>query len=118
MRQEFHFKSFEPGTGVRRKAEDVLDRIMDLAPYGSIAVALLERQDDGYRCSMDVYSKIGPFMASAMAQSAFDALEILEKRMVARIDRWKRHRFDRNLRNERPHFWSFSGEGHGVRATS
>ena len=45
------------------KADQCLDEILELAPKGTIAIARLEKDEEFYRCAVDLYSKHGPFIA-------------------------------------------------------
>jgi hypothetical protein len=42
MLSDFNFIGFTPNENLKEKAQQELDRLMDLAPYGAMAVALLE----------------------------------------------------------------------------
>jgi hypothetical protein len=93
MKNQFHFKNFEPEFKLRFQANLVLNRIMDEAPYGSMAVGLLLKQsDETYRCALDVYSKHGPFMANAVGITPEQALKAMEEKIKNQLGWWKSHR--------------------------
>jgi len=93
MTHQFHFKNFDPDFKLRFQANLILDRTLDMAPYGAFAVGLVERRDDGnYCCALDIYSQQGPFMASVVGSTPEKALECLEDKMKKQISWWKSHR--------------------------
>lgn len=93
MNNQFYFKNFEPDFQLRLQSNVVLSRILDTAPYGAVAVGLLEKRDEGdYYCALDVYSKQGPFMASAVRSDPESALSCLEEKIKKQIVWWKSHR--------------------------
>jgi hypothetical protein len=69
-----------------------LSKILDRAPCDSKAVALLEKQDDGYRCSLDIYSLLGPFMASSVRPTAIGAIYAVEEKLKNQMEFWWSHR--------------------------
>lgn len=90
MNNQFHFKNFEPDFKLRLLANHVLNRTLDIAPYGAIGIGLLEqRNESDYCCSLDIYSNQGPFMASVVAATPQKALEYLEEKIKKQISRWK-----------------------------
>jgi hypothetical protein len=93
MKNQFHFKNFEPEFKLRFQANLVLSRIMDEAPYGSNAVGLLLKQsDETYRCALDIYSKQGPFMANAVGVTPEQALKATEEKIRNQLSWSKTHR--------------------------
>ena len=93
MNNQFHFKNFEPDFMVRLQANLVLERTLDLVPYGASAVGLLEkRAETDYRCALDIYSSQGPFMASVAGPTPEKALECLEEKIRKQINWWKSNR--------------------------
>lgn len=94
MNRQFHFKGFDPDLKLRSQADRVLNRLMDRAPYGATAVALLEREAQGFRCLLDIYSPQGPFITSAAGKTALDALNGVEQKMISKMDRWMNARMD------------------------
>jgi hypothetical protein len=86
MNSQFHFKNFEPEFQLRFKANLVLNRTLDVAPYGSIGIGLLKKHgENDYCCALDIYSKQGPFIANAVASTPEKALECLEEKMKNQI---------------------------------
>ncbi|MFL5815197.1 MAG: hypothetical protein ACJ763_16590 [Bdellovibrionia bacterium] len=95
MNNQFHFKNFEPDFQLRLQANVVLNRTLDIAPYGAVAIGLLEKRDENdYCCALDIYSKQGPFMASAVGADPESALHCLEEKIRRQISWWKSHRRD------------------------
>jgi len=92
MISQFHFKNFDADETIRARANVALGRILDRAPFGCTGVALLEKQDEGFRCSIDVYSQQGPFMASTVRATAGDAIHATQERLKNQIDWWCSHR--------------------------
>lgn len=92
MCMQFQFFGFDPDDDLKNNANRSLDRLLDLSPYGSVAVALLERTTEGFRCAIDLYTQHGPFIAHACQSTASQALthvcEALQKKLV----RWKETR--------------------------
>ncbi len=93
MNNQFHFKRFEPDFKLRFQANLVLNRTLDVAPYGAVGIGLLEKLGEGeYSCALDIYSKHGPFMASVVGPTPEKALEYLEEKIKKQISWWKSHR--------------------------
>ncbi len=92
MISQFYFKNFEADEELRVAANLTLSRILDSAPYDSMAVAILEWKVDGYRCGLDIYTKHGPFMATAFGLSPLDTLQTVEQRLKNQILFWRSHR--------------------------
>ncbi|MBY0471932.1 hypothetical protein K2X30_12260 [bacterium] len=93
MNNQFHFKNFEPDFQLRLQANIVLNRTLDVAPYGATAIGLLEKRgEEDYCCALDIYSKQGPFMASAVGETAEKALQCLEEKIKKQISWWKSNR--------------------------
>jgi hypothetical protein len=83
---QLHYKNFEPDEAVRSVANLALSRILDQAPYGSAAIALLEKQEDGFRFTLDVYSRRGPFCATFLRSTAGEAIRAVEQKVLGQID--------------------------------
>jgi hypothetical protein len=92
MINQFHFKGFEADEGIKLSANRTLGRLMDRAPYDSNAVALLEKDESGYRCSIDIYSRQGPFMANVHRETVSESLRAIERRLKTQIEWWWSHR--------------------------
>jgi hypothetical protein len=88
----FEFKGFRPDDELRSRADQTLERILDASPYGAAAAAMLEKEGDGYRCSIDVYSRFGPFIASAKAAKPAEALTQAERALSRKFVAWKARR--------------------------
>jgi hypothetical protein len=83
--QQILFKNMHPSDEVRSYADAVMQRILETAPYDSHALALLEKVEEGYRATIDIYSKDGPFIAESLAQNPTQALDELAGELSARI---------------------------------
>jgi hypothetical protein len=92
MNSQIHFKGFDPESDLRTKASASLNRVLHLAPYGSVAIVLLEKLDAGYHCSFDVYSKFGPFIANANCVSADTAIAQVEDKLKIQLDIWRQRK--------------------------
>ena len=88
---QIHFKDFEANDNVKSAARAVLSRVVDRSPWGSTAVALIEKQDEGYRCSIDVSSRSGPFMASTVRPTVLETLRAAGEKVTQQIE-WYRSR--------------------------
>lgn len=86
---QIHFKNFEADETLSTAANLALNRIVDRSPLGSSAVALIERETQGYRCYIDIYSRTGPFMASTVRSTALEALNAAEEKVNRQIE-WRR----------------------------
>mgnify|MGYP001619465863 CR=1 FL=1 len=76
---QIHFKNFEADEKVKSEVNAALNRVVDRSPWGSTAVALLEKQDEGYRCSIDIYSRSGPFTVSRVRPTPLETLHAAEE---------------------------------------
>lgn len=92
MQTQFQFLGFEPDHELRVEAQHKLERLLDQAPYGSFAVAVIEKMDQGYRCAIDIYTINGPFVAQSQHTSAGAALNRVMKMLTLRIERWREKR--------------------------
>ena len=90
--RDFIFKGFNPESEVNRKARKVLDQILDRAPYGATATAVLEKDGDRFRCSISIHSTHGPFMASVVDLNIEGVLERIERTMNRKLLNWNRRR--------------------------
>lgn len=99
MSPHFQFFGFEPDTDLQINADNALDRLVDLAPYGSLPVALLEKTNDGFRCAIDLYTRHGPFVAHSEQSTASAALTHVVDAIRKKLERWKEMRLQ-NSRQE------------------
>src|SRR4051812_33060512 len=88
MNSHFHFKGFSPTAELMFLARSSLDKALDKAPYATSAVALIEKEKDGFRCSLDVYSRYGPFLTSALDPTAIGAITEIRRKFERQIERW------------------------------
>lgn len=90
MLQTFHFSDFQPSDELRDEANQALQLILDLAPSGAIALARLKKERDTYHCAVDVYSKLGPFMARTQHPSPLLAIHHCKRILSGKLMRsWK-----------------------------
>jgi hypothetical protein len=89
MIQNFNFIGFSPNENLREKSNLVLNRLLELAPYGSVAVALLEKDARSYGCSIEIYSEQGPFTARCHDDSPEVALENVTRSLSQKLEHWK-----------------------------
>lgn len=92
MVNRFQFKNFVVDDALAIRANLALSRTLDLAPYKSTAVALLEKREEGYRCAVAIYSIQGPFMSSVVRSNAVEAIQGVEERLRNQIKRGWSHR--------------------------
>jgi hypothetical protein len=85
MVSQFHFKNYEADESTQAAANLALSEVLDFDLDGSRAVGVLEKQGEEYRCSMEVYSRQGPFMATAMRSNPVEAIQIVEKKLKSQI---------------------------------
>ena len=90
---KFYFKNFEPDFELRRYGEQCLEAIEESAPSDGAVVAILEPVSEGFRCSVDIYSSYGPFMASVVEETPREAIRHIEQKIHAQLARWKVTRF-------------------------
>lgn len=88
MIRKFHFKGFYPSLIVRSRANQILNRLLDRSPYGAAAVAILEKEEQSFRCHVDIYTSRGPLITSAIGKTALGALESVEEKVASKMDRW------------------------------
>lgn len=74
MKAQFHFKNLVPAPELSELAYSQLGEIEKLAPFESVAFALLERAEEGYYCAIDIYSRNTPLMATAFAEDPETAI--------------------------------------------
>ncbi len=88
----FNFIGFTPDDDTKKKAYLAVERLLDMSPYGSMVVALLQKDDVSYRCAIEIYSKHGPFIARASDASPDVALESVVRSLSKKLERWKEAR--------------------------
>jgi hypothetical protein len=89
---QFQFLGFEPEAELQRNANRSLERLLDLSPYGSMAVALLERVGGRFRCAVDLYTRFGPFVAQSCQSDASTALTHVCLAIQAKLERCRQPR--------------------------
>src|SRR3954452_13942705 len=89
MQRQCYFKDFIPDDSLRSEMELALNRILDRAPYGAVAVALLQLEGVRYRCSVDVYSHYGPFIANFVQNTPHLAMHQAEISLLEKLNKWK-----------------------------
>jgi hypothetical protein len=93
MSNRFYFKNFEPDFQTQIQANLIMTRTLEAAPYGAVAIGLIEKQgQDDYCCALDINSKAGPFVATAIGPTPEKALEYLEGKIQRQIAWWKTNR--------------------------
>ncbi len=97
MLTDFHFKDFIPDAVLRHQANRTVDRLLELAPYGAVAVALVEPDGNQFRCKIEIYSKNGPFIAETTRPTAMQAVSQAGQALTAKLLRWQ------DLRYSKPH---------------
>lgn len=103
--RDFNFIGFDPDDQLRMEANGIVAELLDLAPLGSIAVAMLEKSEDRYRCSIEIYSHHGPYTASSSDLSPNAALQTVLGLLAPRLKRWNRAQTESRIlrkRNLRP----------------
>lgn len=86
---DFTFIGFDPDQDTVKKAYAILDRLMNHAPYGSMAVALLQKESQIFRCAIEIYSLHGPFTAQAFNPSPEEALKTVAFALSEKLQKWK-----------------------------
>jgi hypothetical protein len=74
MSAQFRFFGFVPDYDLKKNANSLLARLIDLSPYGTVSVALIEKTAEGFRCAIDLYTQHGPFIACSFRKTASEAL--------------------------------------------
>jgi len=97
MHTQFHFFDFNADEDLQIESGHVIEQILDLAPYGSVAIGQIKREAQSYLCSIDVYSRFGPFIANTVQPSPLLALHHAQDILTRKIRDW---RLRRDLRSE------------------
>ena len=103
MVSQFHFKNYEADEGTRSVANLALCKVLDFAPDNSRAVAILEKQGEEFGCSIEVYSRQGPFRATAVRPSPVEAIQAVEEKMENQIV-WCRFYWASELKSKKETF--------------
>lgn len=88
MIPDFNFIGFTPDDDTKKKAYLATERLLDMSPYGSMVVALLQKDEVSYRCAIEIYSKHGPFTARVSDASPDAALESVVRSLSKKLERW------------------------------
>lgn len=92
MSLQFQFLGFDPDDELKRNANRSLDRLLNMSPYGSVPVALLEKSEEGFRCAIDLYTQHGPFVSQACQATASQALTRVCEALHQKLGRWREKR--------------------------
>jgi hypothetical protein len=103
MISQFHFKDYEADEGTKAVANLALSKVLDIAPDDSRAVAILEKQGKEFGCSMEVYSRQGPFMATAVRPNPVEAIQVVEEKLKCQIA-WCRSHWGSKLKIKNKNF--------------
>jgi hypothetical protein len=92
MSPDFNFIGFNPDDELKTKAYLTFDRLLEIAPVGSIIVGALQKDGHDYRCSIEIYSKHGPFSSRCFSDTPDSALASATRSMFQSIERWGKRR--------------------------
>lgn len=92
MVPDFNFIGFFPDEELRARAYLAFNRLLDQAPYGAMAVAVLEKNEETYRCSIEIYTSYGPITARSSDGLADAALDSAVSSLFEKINKWRVHR--------------------------
>ncbi len=92
MLNQFNYVGFSPDENLRDAASLTLERILDMAPYGAKAAALIEKCDGKYRSALELYSRIGPLVANAVGTNPLQVIEAIERSLKSKLEKWKRQK--------------------------
>jgi hypothetical protein len=90
---QFFFKNFLPSIELEQKANQLLLNVQALSPYDSRILALMEQTDHSFCCSIDIYSKYGPFMARSQMAEPETALASMVAQITEKLQEWRNQRF-------------------------
>ena len=94
MLSQFYFKDLNPSKELRSEANQTLDRILDEAPFGAITIVLIEKDGAQYRCSVDIYTKNGPLIASTVQATPLMAIKHVEDVLLTKLGKWKKKKVE------------------------
>lgn len=89
MSLQFQFFGFDPDDELKKYANRSLDRLLNMSPYGSVPVALLEKTEEGFRCAIALYTQHGPLVSHACQITANQALKRVCEALYQNLGRWK-----------------------------
>lgn len=92
MNSDFNFVGFGPTENLREKANVVLDRLLESAPSGAVAAALIEKDEYSFCCAIEIYSRKGPLTARGYNSSPDVALENVARSLSNKLKHWKEAR--------------------------
>ena len=87
MIPEFKYNGFQPDDHVIAEAEGILERIQEQVPVSSTIVSSLDRNSDGYACSIDLFLRRGSFHASTSDMDPFIALRRAEETLIEKLSK-------------------------------
>jgi ribosome-associated translation inhibitor RaiA len=91
----FFFRGFSPDPGLEIHAARELHRLRELAPTESEFLGTVERSPDGFIARLDIYSKLGPFLADAHSGEVEASVDQVIEKMEDQLSQWKQRRQDR-----------------------
>jgi ribosome-associated translation inhibitor RaiA len=98
---QLEFRNMTADAELAKHAATKLNRIHALAPAGSACVTVLEKTGRVYRCSMEICSRLGPFVFTAESASAWTAVDLLLEKTEKKLAQWQERRFERALAGSR-----------------
>jgi ribosome-associated translation inhibitor RaiA len=91
----FFFRGVSPDPGLEVHAARELHRLRELAPTDSEFLGTVERAPDGFIARLDVYSKLGPFLADAQAKEIGVSVDQVIEKMEDQLNHWRHRRQER-----------------------
>jgi hypothetical protein len=90
---QFKYRNFQPTEELGFEASDVLAHVQDHAPMGATMIAMMEKKENTYICTLEIYSRRGPTYASSSDENPIEALKKLERNALEKISKIKETRF-------------------------
>lgn len=93
MTHEFKFFNMLPDQDFARRANHVLDAVMESAPSDAVEISRITKRKDGFRCSIEIFSAGGHYTAATLCHNMDLALSRTVKAIECKLALWASARF-------------------------
>lgn len=90
---KINFLNFVPTDGFRLYADNLICRLIDLAPSDAASFSCVEKRGARYMCKIEIISTVQRFETFIEAMNPKTALEEARRRIVRQLNRWGKRRF-------------------------
>lgn len=94
MMNQLSYRGFEPSEEIKLKADEVLNQLVDRAPFGAFVNAMIEKEGEHFRCTVNLFSQQGPFYASIVDSDISKTLERVKTTLIKKLISWRKSKYE------------------------